>query len=75
MCSLQLPDCIPFVYIIRDTSNNKKYAGVKFSKGCKPSDILTSYFTSSKVVKSLIKQGREFVIDKIVEFETKRGRD
>lgn len=71
MCSLQLPDRIPFVYIIRDTSNNKKYAGVKFSKGCKPSDILTSYFTSSKVVKSLIKQGREFVIDKIVEFETK----
>lgn len=71
MCSLQLPDRIPFVYIIRDTSNNKKYAGVKFSNGCKPSDILTSYFTSSKVVKSLIKQGREFVIDKIVEFETK----
>lgn len=71
MCISQFPDRLPFVYIIRDTSNNKRYAGVKFSKGCKPTDLLTKYFTSSKTVKRLIKEGRTFVIDKIVEFETK----
>lgn len=62
---------VPFVYIIRDVSNQKRYAGVKFAKGCKPSDLLTKYFTSSKVVKGLIAEGREFAIDKIVEFDSK----
>ena len=62
---------IPFVYIIRDTSNGKRYGGVKFAKGCKPSDLLTKYFTSSKIVKKLITEGREFVIDKVVEFDSK----
>jgi len=71
MFSLQSPDRQPFVYIIQDTINFKRYAGVKFSKGCKPSDLLTKYFTSSKVVKSLIKEGRVFTIEKIIEFDSK----
>lgn len=69
--TLPLPDRSPFVYVIRDVTNNKRYGGVKFAKGCKPSDLLSSYFTSSKIVKSLIASGREFVIDNIIEFDTK----
>lgn len=67
----QLPDRIPFVYIIRDISNNKRYAGVKFAKGCKPTDLLATYFTSSKIIKSLINSGVMFVVDKVIEFDTK----
>lgn len=61
----------PFVYIIRNTSNNMRYAGVKFAKGCRPSDLLTSYFTSSATVKNLIAEEIEFTIDKIIEFDSK----
>ena len=71
MCTLQSHDRKPFVYIIRDITNGKRYGGVKFSKGCKPSDLLTKYYTSSRIVKNLIKDGREFVIDKIIEFDNK----
>lgn len=71
MSTSQFPDRVPFVYIIRDISNNKRYAGVKFSKGCNPTDLLTTYFTSSKTVKRLINDGRIFVVDEIVEFENK----
>lgn len=73
MSTSQLPDRIPFVYVIRDVLNNKRYAGVKFSKGCDPKDILTNYFTSSKIVKQLIKEGREFVVDRTIEFDSKEN--
>lgn len=65
------PDREPFVYIIKNLNTGIKYAGVKFSKGCKPSDLLTKYFTSSKVVKRLISEGDVFVIEKIIRFDTK----
>ena len=64
-------DRSPFVYIIRDTTNNKCYGGVKFAKYCKPSDLLTTYFTSSKIVKKLLLEKHEFVIEQIIEFDNK----
>lgn len=73
MCTLQLVDRTPFFYVIRNIETNIKYAGIKFSKGCKPSDLLTTYFTSSKTVKKLLATGSKFVVDKIIEFETKEN--
>lgn len=71
MCSLPLPDRRPFVYIIKNTSTGIRYCGCKFAKGCKPEDLLTSYFTSSKVVKKLIEDGDVFEIEQICEVATK----
>lgn len=73
MSTLQSVDRNPFFYIIRNVETNIRYAGVKFSKGCKPSDLLKSYFTSSKTVKNLIENGAKFIIDKIIEFENKEN--
>jgi hypothetical protein len=47
---------IPFVYIIKNKTTQLKYLGVKYAKGCNPTDMWTSYFTSSKLVKKLINQ-------------------
>lgn len=50
---------IPFVYSIKfiDPLTNKIhwYIGSKYAKGCKPSDLWTSYFTSSKKIAKLLK--------------------
>lgn len=63
---------VPFFYIIRHIDSGKKYAGVKFAKGCHPSDIMTRYFTSSKVVKSLLNENRDnFKVIKTIQFDTK----
>jgi hypothetical protein len=44
----------------RDFPNTLYYYGSKTAKGCHPTDIWTSYFTSSKTVKELIlKYGKE----------------
>lgn len=62
----------PFFYIIKHKSG-KQYAGVKFAKGCQPSDLLTKYFTSSKVVKTLLQEdSSSFEIVKTIEFESKQ---
>jgi len=42
---------VPFTYCIRWTAHNKWYYGVKYSDGCSPKDLWTTYFTSSKYVK------------------------
>lgn len=47
---------IPFTYIITHIPSNVKYYGVRFAKGCNPSDLGSTYFSSSNVVKDLIKQ-------------------
>lgn len=41
---------IPFTYLIGWSKLNKYYYGVKYAKGCQPSDLWTKYFTSSKLV-------------------------
>jgi len=71
MSSLQLLDREPFVYVIKHISSGKRYCGVKFSKGCSPSDMLTTYFTSSKIIKQMISDGEEFIIDIIIVCDSK----
>ena len=41
---------IPFTYLIGWSKQNIFYYGVRYSKNCKPSDLWTRYFTSSKYV-------------------------
>lgn len=42
---------IPYTYLIGWSKYNIWYYGVRYAKGCQPSDLWTSYFTSSKLVK------------------------
>jgi|LakMenEpi03Aug12_release.lakeMendotaPanAssembly.Ray.scaffolds.fasta_scaffold691402_1 hypothetical protein len=63
---------IPFFYILRHNVTNIRYAGIKFAKGCNPSDLLRTYFTSSAIVKPMLLEDRTcFSIEQIIEFETK----
>lgn len=43
----------PFTYIVGWTKANIYYIGVKYAKGCKPEDLGTTYFTSSKKIGAL----------------------
>ena len=47
---------IPYVYLIKNKTTGLKYLGVRYAKGCNPKDFWIDYFTSSGLVKSLIKQ-------------------
>ena len=47
---------IPYTYLLTHVQTGKKYYGVRFAKGCNPSDLFITYFTSSKYVKSLIEE-------------------
>ena len=40
----------PFTYYVAWTKLDKHYYGVKYAIGCNPSDLWTTYFTSSKLV-------------------------
>ncbi len=40
----------PFTYHIAWTNIDKHYYGVRYAEGCQPSDLWSSYFTSSKLV-------------------------
>jgi hypothetical protein len=71
MCTMPSVTRRPFFYVIKNEDTDIKYAGVKFAKNCKPDDLLTTYFTSSKIVKALMGSGSVFVIEDIVEFLTK----
>jgi len=44
----------PFTYLIGWTNLNKWYYGVRYAKNCHPSDLWTTYFTSSPIVKQFI---------------------
>lgn len=46
----------PFTYLVTFLPTGQRYYGVRTKKGCQPSDLWTSYFTSSKIVRQLIKQ-------------------
>jgi hypothetical protein len=43
--------CVPFTYLIGWTKLDKWYYGVRYRKGCHPTDLWTKYFTSSTSVK------------------------
>lgn len=45
---------IPYTYLIGWKLYNKFYYGVRFAAGCTPSDLMVTYFTSSKVVQKMI---------------------
>lgn len=64
---------MPFTYLIKNKTTNMCYYGVRFAKNCNPSSLWTTYFTSSKLVKELIKQfGKEdFVYEIRKIFKTK----
>lgn len=53
-------DRTPYTYVITDLSSGKRYYGCRYAKGCHPSDLWKTYFTSSKAIKKLIKEnGKE----------------
>ncbi len=43
-----------FIYKITEKETGKFYIGSRYSKNCDPSDMLTTYFTSSKIVAPMI---------------------
>jgi hypothetical protein len=45
---------IPYIYWLKNKSTHKKYIGVRWARGCNPSDFWVSYFTSSPSVHKLI---------------------
>ena len=49
-------DRTPFTYLIGWTTKNIWYYGAKYSKGCHPSNLWTTYFTSSNNVHEFVKQ-------------------
>lgn len=44
----------PFTYLIGWPEHNLYYYGVRYKAGCSPSDLCTTYFTSSRLVHSCI---------------------
>lgn len=46
----------PFTYIIGWSQHKKFYYGCRYAQGCAPSDLWTTYFTSSNEVKKFRKQ-------------------
>jgi hypothetical protein len=51
MLIYQAQDRTPYTYLIGWSNHNKYYYGVRFAKGCHPSDLWNPYKTSSKHVK------------------------
>ena len=47
---------IPYTYYLFHLSTGKKYYGAQYGKNANPSNLWTTYFSSSKKVKELIKQ-------------------
>lgn len=47
---------MPYTYLVKNITTGLAYYGVRFAKHSKPEDLWVSYFTSSKLVKDLIKQ-------------------
>jgi hypothetical protein len=43
----------PFTYVITHLPSKKRYYGVRYKEGCDPSELWTSYFTSSGVIEEL----------------------
>ena len=45
---------IPFTYLLKFKQTGQVYYGVRYREGCNPSELWATYFSSSKVVKSMI---------------------
>ena len=46
----------PFTYVVKFKPTGQIYYGSRTKQGCQPTDLWTSYYTSSKVVRQLIEQ-------------------
>jgi hypothetical protein len=46
----------PFTYLIKFKPTGQVYYGVRYAKNCNPTQLWTTYFTSSKQIKNLIKE-------------------
>jgi hypothetical protein len=63
----------PFTYLIGWPEHDLFYYGVKYSKGCKPSDLWTKYFTSSKYVAEIrVRLGEPSIIEVRKVFEDEK---
>lgn len=51
-----MEDRTPYVYLLKNKTTGLFYYGVRFGKNCHPDDFWIDYFTSSKLVKDLIKK-------------------
>jgi len=54
----------PYTYLIGWSEHKKYYYGVRYAKGCHPSDLFNPYQTSSKFVKAFI---QSFGLPDIIE--------
>lgn len=64
----------PFTYLIGWTKHDIWYYGAKYARGCNPSDLWTTYFTSSKhVVKFIEDHGQPDVIEIRHTFKTEKA--
>lgn len=67
--SIYTPDRTPYVYAIAWTGLNTAYVGVRYGRGCHPSDLWKSYFTSSRYVAEFRREhGEPDVVDIIDVF-------
>lgn len=64
-----MQDRTPFTYHVFWTALNKGYIGCRYGKGCHPSDLGTSYFSSSTETQALWQQQQPDVIE-ITEYST-----
>lgn len=56
-----------YTYLLTHRPTGKRYYGVRHAKGCKPSDLWTTYFSSSKEVKKLDPNDFEVEIRKVFD--------
>lgn len=73
-----MKDRIPFTYLLFCKTTGQYYYGSRYGKHCHPSQLWTTYYTSSKLVKQLIREHGEdaFEVRVTRTFETKeQARD
>lgn len=47
---------LPYTYVITHLPSGQRYYGSRYSRGCHPSDLWVSYFSSSRKIKQLLKE-------------------
>lgn len=56
----------PYTYLITHIPTGKVYYGLRFARGCHPSDLWVTYFTSSKDIHKMIKEyGKDSFVSEI----------
>lgn len=59
-------DRTPYTYHLFHIPTQKNYYGSRFAKGCHPNDLWVKYFSSSPIIKDLIKQyGKDSFLVKV----------